>query len=377
MRIGLLTSVGPMLDQFFPEIVREWEAAGHVVRTAAGTPAVQLPGTLIGGLTRRPALSARRAQRELREWSRAEGLDVVVTNSATASALVRTASLRVPVVYFCHGLHWNRLVTPADRMWEAVERHLLVRTAGVLTLNSDDEAWFRRRMPDHLVHRLHAGVGLDLERYPRRPLPASGRLRLVWVGEPPERKRPWLAVRVVEELRARGVDAELTMVGKGALEDRTRALVSRRGLEASVRVPGWGDAAQAIAHAHALVHTATWEGLPRVMLEAVAVGRRTYAFDVKGVRDVPYARLIADGDVGALAAAIAGDWRSGALRRQAGQDASGLCSKAVAGQMLGFLRGTIVPAGVGEVAAASGEGEADLGEATGDGEAGAGEARAA
>src|SRR5699024_2658635 len=55
MRIGLLTSVGPMLDQFFPEIVREWEAAGHVVRTAAGTPAVQLPGTLIGGLTRRPA----------------------------------------------------------------------------------------------------------------------------------------------------------------------------------------------------------------------------------------------------------------------------------------------------------------------------------
>ena len=44
MRIGLLTSVGPMLDQFFPEIVREWEAAGHTVRTAAGDPAETLPG---------------------------------------------------------------------------------------------------------------------------------------------------------------------------------------------------------------------------------------------------------------------------------------------------------------------------------------------
>src|SRR5699024_3214070 len=148
MRIGLLTSVGPMLDQFFPEIVREWEKAGHTVRTASGTPAEVLPGTLIGGLTRRPALSTRRAQRELRVWSIEEALDVVVTNSATASALVRTAGLRAPVVYFCHGLHWNRLATPMDRMWETIEHQLLVRTAGVLTLNSDDEAWFRRRLPD-------------------------------------------------------------------------------------------------------------------------------------------------------------------------------------------------------------------------------------
>src|SRR5699024_4391684 len=96
-------------------------------------------------------------------------------------------------------------------------------------------------------------------------------------------------------------------------------------------------------------HTATWEGLPRVMLEAVAVGRRTYAFDVKGVRDVPYARLLDDGDTAGMAAAIAADWESGELRRPVDADASGLCSKGVAAEMLGFLRGVIVPAGVGEL----------------------------
>lgn len=358
MRIGLLTSVGPMLDQFFPEIVREWEKAGHTVRTASGTPAEVLPGTLIGGLTRRPALSTPRAQRELRVWSIEEALDVVVTNSATASALVRTAGLRAPVVYFCHGLHWNRLATPMDRMWETIEHQLLVRTAGVLTLNSDDEAWFRRRLPDHAVRRLHAGVGLDLDAYPRRPLPTSGRLRLAWVGEHIKRKRPWLAVDVMDALRDLGVDAELTMAGMGALEDQTRTLVSRRGLEDSIHVPGWADAAAVLAGSHALLHTAAWEGLPRVMLEAVAVGRRTYAFDVKGVRDVPYAQLVADRDVRGLAATIAREWRSGTLRSEAAQDASGLCSRAVAAEMLAFLRGTIVPAGIGEVTAASGEQEA-------------------
>lgn len=349
MRIGLLTSVGPMLDQFFPEIVREWEAAGHTVRTAAGDPAETLPGTVIDGLTRRPALTSRRAQRALRAWSEAEELDVVVTNSATASALVRTVGLRAPIVYFCHGLHWNRLRGPQDRVWETVEHQLLARTTGVLTLNSDDEAWFRQRMPAHTVHRLHAGVGLDLAKYPRRPLPGHGTLQLAWIGEHTKRKRPWHALDVVAELEARGIDVRLTMVGDGALLDATRTDVSRKGLERSVRVPGWGDASAELAGAHALIHTATWEGLPRVMLEAVAVGRRTYAFDVKGVRDVPYARLLDDGDTAGMAAAIAADWESGELRRPVDADASGLCSKGVAAEMLGFLRGVIVPAGVGEL----------------------------
>lgn len=356
MRIGLLTSVGSMLDQFFPEIVAAWEAAGHTVLTAAGDEAKRLPGTIIGGLTRRPALTARRAQRELRAWSEQQALDVVVTNSATASALVRMAGLRVPVVYFCHGLHWNRLTGPGDRMWEAIEHQLLTRTAGVLTLNSDDEAWFRKRMPAHAVHRLQAGVGLDLETYPRKPLPASPTLRLVWIGEHTKRKRPWLALDVIEHLERQGIPVELTMVGSGALEDRTRSQVSQRELTGSVRVPGWGDAAAALAGSHALLHTATWEGLPRVMLEAVAVGRRTYAFDVKGVRDIPHAGLVPDRDTATLADAIAHDWTTGTLRTPVGYDAQELCSQAVAGEMLAFLRGTIVPAGVGEVTGTSGAG---------------------
>ncbi len=342
MRIGLLTSVGPMLDAFFPEILREWEASGHTVLTAAGDRAKILPGTVIEGLTRRPSLSARRAQRALKTWSEEGRLDVVVTNSATASALVRTAGLRIPVVYFCHGLHWNRLRTPQDHLWQTVEHQLLVRTAGVLTLNSDDDAWFRRRMPAHAVHRLLPGVGLDLERYPRTALPA-GPLSLAWIGEHSRRKRPWFALDVAAELRATGTEATLTMVGVGGLLERTRSEVRRRRLEDVVQVVGWADAAQALAGAHALIHTATWEGLPRVMLEAFAMGRRAYAFDVKGVRDAPGATLVEDEDVAGMAEAVAGDWASGLLHRPMEADAGHLCSRRVAQEILVFLRGAIVP----------------------------------
>jgi len=351
MRIGLLTSVGAMLDAFFPEIVREWEAAGHTVLTAAGDGATLLPGTVVEGLTRRPAVSARRAQRSLRAWAEEGRLDVVVTNSATASALVRTAGLRAPVVYFCHGLHWNRLRSPQDRLWQTVEHQLLARTAGVLTLNSDDEEWFRRRMPGHAVQRLAAGVGLDLQRYPRTA-PPDGPLHLAWVGEHSRRKRPWLALDVVAGLRAAGLEVTLTMVGGGALLERTRAEVRRRELQDVVAVVGWGDAAAALAECHALLHTATWEGLPRVVLEAFAMGRRTYAFDVKGVRDAPGALLAEEGDVAGMTAAVAEDWRSGLLRRELEEDAEHLCSRRVAEEILVFLRGSILPGAAGAAGAA-------------------------
>ncbi|WP_029089324.1 glycosyltransferase [Brevibacterium album] len=356
MRIGLLASTGGMLDAFFPEIAAAWEEAGHTVHTAAGDACAQMPGAVIGGLTRRPGLSSGRACRELRAWCGEQRLDVVVTSSATASALVRLSRLPAPVVYFCHGLHWNRLRTPQDHVWQLVEHQLLVRTAAVITINSDDEVWFRHRMPAHTVRRIRAGVGLDLRRYPRAPLPA-GPLSLVWIGEHSSRKRPDQALETVRRLEAAGVDCELTMIGRGDLLERTRAQVRARGLSRSVHVAGWGDSAQALAGAHALVHTARWEGLPRVVLEAFAVGRPTYAFDVKGVRDAPGTVLVPDADAGALASAIRTDWESGLLHRALDDDPGFLGSEAVAAEILTFLAGSVVRREVGgQVPSAGGRG---------------------
>lgn len=370
MRIGLLASVGGMLDSFFPEIVQVWQEAGHSVCLAAGTPTDgPIPATVIGGLGRRPGPGMLGALVRLREWVRGEDLDVVVTNSATASALVRAALLPVPVVYFCHGLHWNKGDGISERLWMRIESALLRWTAGAITINSDDHAWFSSRgvAPARLV-RLHGGVGLDLEAYPAVPLdvprPESGtssgpldeaqssrpgsdrlgadqhrtrRLDLAWVGEFSPRKRPEKALEVATRLVARGIDLRLTMLGEGAGLDRLRQRIHTLGLGANVNAPGPGLAAQALADSHALLHTATWEGLPRVMLEALAVGRRTYAFDVKGVRDIPNADLVADGDVEALAELIAYDHHSGRLRTPAAFARVELDSRRAAEALLAFL----------------------------------------
>ncbi|MCU4295647.1 glycosyltransferase [Brevibacterium permense] len=332
-----------MLDSFFIEIAEAWRSHGHHVSFAAGSPMEAARSTVIPGLSRRPDRRMFQALTGLRRWSQREGLDVIVTNSATASALVRLAVGTAPVVYFCHGLHWNEARSIGDRIWPLIERALLPRTAGIISLNSDDQRWFATRFAGRPHLHLASGVGLDLLDYPVRPVP-EGPLRLCWIGEFSSRKRPHLALDIAAHLRDSGLVFRLEMLGEGRFRTESRAEIEFRGLSGIVTAIGPGDAAAALERSHALVHTAQWEGLPRVMLESLAMGCPSYAFDVKGVRDIPSARLAADGETAELAARIAADWTSGRLLEPMPFDRSTLDYSHAADGIRRFLR-TLVGSG--------------------------------
>lgn len=303
--IGLLTSLGQTLDSFFPEIVERWREQGLVVEPAAGSPAEDVSGTVVlSSVTRRPAVRNWRARSELRAWVREKGIDVVITNTATASVLVRTAEVGVPVIYFCHGLHWNgsRLV---DLPFRAAERALVHRTDGIVCINSADQGWFDRHAPSTPRLRLLGGVGLDIERYRRREQThwreGEEPLRLVWCGEFSPRKNPAAAVRLAHHLHDRGYDLTLDMLGDGDLFD---AESSRSPIEGLVRRHGATDPVPHFERSHVLLQTSRWEGLPRVGLESIAIGVPAVGFDVKGVRDLPAVQLAPEGDIAALAECV-------------------------------------------------------------------------
>jgi len=305
VRVGLLCSVGQTLDAFFPRLVDRWEREhGWAVFCAAGTASSAFADAeVIAGLSRRPGPQSLHTLSQLREWARRNRLDAVLTNTATASAAVRLAGLEAPIIYFCHGLHWNRR-GPASFIPRVIEAALLTRTAGVICINSDDERWFSRRRARNLI-RLNGGVGVDLRRFPVLPLAGSeGPLRVVWVGELSQRKNPEAIVRIARILTSRGIELTVDVLGEGALEPQIRRAVDRLGVAHEVRLRGRVDPTPYYARADLVAHTAHWEGLPRVLIEASVSGRRVVAFDVKGVRDIPGAVLVAEGDDSGFADAV-------------------------------------------------------------------------
>jgi colanic acid/amylovoran biosynthesis glycosyltransferase len=135
--------------------------------------------------------------------------------------------------------------------------------------------------------------------------------RLVCVGRLCEQKGQLLLIEAVHRLVARGIPLELVLAGDGEMREEIEALIDRLGLRAHVRITGWVGSDQVrdeILAARALVLPSFAEGLPVVIMEAMALRRPVLTTTVAGipelVRPGEEGWLFPPGDVDALAAAM-------------------------------------------------------------------------
>ena len=135
--------------------------------------------------------------------------------------------------------------------------------------------------------------------------------RLVCVGRLCEQKGQLLLVEAVAALVGRGVEVELVLAGDGEMRSAVEESIASHGIGDRVRITGWISSAQVrdeLLAARALVLPSFAEGLPVVIMEAMAIGRPVISTFVAGipelVRDGIDGWLVPAGDVDALADAM-------------------------------------------------------------------------
>lgn len=91
------------------------------------------------------------------------------------------------------------------------------------------------------------------------------------------------------------------IVGDGELRARLEAKAASLNLSNNLRMPGWRkDAPTLLAASDAFVMTSLWEGLPRALVEAMAIGTPPVCYETDGVRDllsVEEGTMVRQGDV--------------------------------------------------------------------------------
>lgn len=113
--------------------------------------------------------------------------------------------------------------------------------------------------------------------------------RLVCVGRLCEQKGQLLLVDAAARLAARGVAFELVLAGDGELRSQLEQAIEARGLQARVRITGHlsGDQVRAeLLGARALVLPSFAEGLPVVIMEAMALQRPVISTYVAGIPEL-------------------------------------------------------------------------------------------
>ena len=117
-------------------------------------------------------------------------------------------------------------------------------------------------------------------------LPASSRV-LLFVGRLHPQKGVGELLERADELLMRLPEHHLVLVGNGPLETRLREQSANKQCAKRIHFAGWQPNAIALmARAELLLLPAAYEGMPNVILEAMAAGLAFVAFDVDGVRQL-------------------------------------------------------------------------------------------
>lgn len=113
--------------------------------------------------------------------------------------------------------------------------------------------------------------------------------RLVCVGRLCEQKGQLLLLEAASKLVAKGLDFKLILVGDGELRNVIEELIKTLKLDNYVEITGWAsgnEVQQQIINSKALVLPSFAEGLPVVIMEALALGRPVISTFVAGIPEL-------------------------------------------------------------------------------------------
>ena len=113
--------------------------------------------------------------------------------------------------------------------------------------------------------------------------------QLVCVGRLCEQKGQLLLIEAAGRLAREGLDFKLVLVGDGALRDEIEQAIARLAIEDKIEITGWASNAEVQQHilaSRAMVLPSFAEGLPVVIMEALALGRPVISTYIAGIPEL-------------------------------------------------------------------------------------------
>ncbi len=256
----------------------------------------------------------------LRKLLQRQRPDIVHTHSSKAGALGRLASWSSGVGARVHTPHtfaflFGAMFSGSSRtLFKVIEKELARHTERFIAVSDDEAGTFESAgfIPAAKVRVVPNGV--DPRRWnaaralPRTKLglpdgvPCAAVVGLLNVAKGQDLALRALALPGMESLH-------LVLVGSGETEGELRELARSLGVESRAHFLGWrDDVPEVLASVDVLLLPSRWEGMPYIVLEAMAAGKPVVATRVDGARSIVAAaqcgRLCDVESEGALAASL-------------------------------------------------------------------------
>jgi glycosyltransferase involved in cell wall biosynthesis len=223
----------------------------------------------------------------LRAWSKADGVSHVHAHFASNPAEVAMLCHEMGGPPYSFTVHGPEEIDRAERLSLNLK---IGRAKFVVAISQYCRSQLFRwcRHDDwHKIRIVHCGLD---DSYLKRPVtpPGAGR-RLVCVGRICEQKGQLILMDAAAALRRQGVDFEMVLVGDGELRREVEELIERHDLSDQVRITGWAttdEVQRELDACRAMILPSFAEGLPVVIMEALAMGRPVIATYIAGIPEL-------------------------------------------------------------------------------------------
>lgn len=232
------------------------------------------------------------AVRDLSQTLREIAPDTVHTHQSKAGFIGRLAAKRAGVPIILHGVHilpFLNVSTPKKMLYLAMERYVAPSTDAFIAVakgmhDANLGAGLGTPETNHIVYS-----GMDLNRFltatPTEEAPKGQMIAFVASLEPRKRHREFL--EIFARLAASRPDLHVCFFGQGETEVALRDQVASLGLSERVHFMGFRtDVERWIAAADLCVLPSMREGLPRVVVQYVAVGRPVVVSHLPGIEEI-------------------------------------------------------------------------------------------
>jgi len=237
---------------------------------------------------------------QLTRLLRRERFDIVHTHSSKAGIVGRIAArlAGVPhIVHTVHGWGFHEHMHPAVRtFYVGLEKFMQPRTRPLVSVSDrttsvgldagigtpEDYRLIRSGIP---LTRFGPDEGRGAEVRGRLGI-SPGAIVVGSVGRLSLQKNPMGFVDVADALLKLHPAAQFVYVGDGPLREEVESAIAKLGIGDNLRLLGLrADVPDLLRAMDVFILTSLWEGLPRVVLQALATGLPVVAFDTAGIRE--------------------------------------------------------------------------------------------
>jgi colanic acid/amylovoran biosynthesis glycosyltransferase len=246
---------------------------------------------------------------QVAQWLRRAGAGHVHAHFGTNSAEVAMLAAMLAQLPFSLTVHGP------EEFDKPASLHLPAKLAAasfVVAISSFCRSQLWRHLPHAQWHKVReVRCALEHAAFAATPPPPPAAPRLVCVGRLCEQKGQLLLLEAVHRLARQGRRVELVLAGDGEMRCELEQMIAQCELGRQVRITGWISSAEVRAEllaARALVLPSFAEGLPVVIMEAMALGRPVLCTQIAGIPELVIPKqngwLFAAGDIDALCQAM-------------------------------------------------------------------------